>query len=712
MPTTKIGIGQSAEAQIMILNILTSTVYTDKKAAVLREYACNAADANVESGRGDQPFTVRLPNRLDATLAIRDFGYGMTQQQILETFCLLGESSKRHSNAFTGMLGIGSKAGFAYGDVFTVTSYSGGMKTIYNCYREKGVPMLAKMHEESTKEPHGIEVKVPVRDADFADFAQKAERIYRYFKVRPTITGQPITWNDRAKMYSGTGWRYVGDGKPSVAIMGNVGYELNPASMGFKYLGYNQHGREETLLGLGIELDFDIGDLEIAANREGLQYHDGTIKAINTKLAVAIGEIGKLFTDKISNAPSLWEAKMLFHDNFEVLGNSYSTNNLKRVVDGKIMWKGTTITSGEMDIYNDTADPLVRVSKYEPSRAYRRLYGSPSDILPSLHPNPQQVQASEKITLVINDLPSKQNSPARMKGHFETHTDCKGIVVFAFDTPTAETIYWTRKKMTGAPTVLLSSIPPSVTSSGVGISGPSAHKAKHSAKVFELHEDCTTPIPSGYGTNQPKSLWWNTVTKNLKTDSGVYVMIDCFSVERPGGIAPRWETPWDLIPRVKAMRAAGLISGPVYGFKGDRIAKLGPKWIPLEVDIKTKMDSLIAKDKFSQQLADYLAARAYTAPVECKDAVKFAPGTPMRKLMDEYTRMYQPKAPMKLLELVNADRMEPWLVKPTVPAPSFDLDKQEDVMLTSYPLLKHFSKPYDRCEIDDIASYAKLIEAK
>jgi hypothetical protein len=189
-------------------------------------------------------------------------------------------------------------------------------------------------------------------------------------------------------------------------------------------------------------------------------------------------------------------------------------------------------------------------------------------------------------------------------------------------------------------------------------------------------------------------------------------MIDCFSVERPGGIAPRWETPWDLIPRVKAMRAAGLISGPVYGFKGDRIAKLGPKWIPLEVDIKTKMDSLIAKDKFSQQLADYLAARAYTAPVECKDAVKFAPGTPMRKLMDEYTRMYQPKAPMKLLELVNADRMEPWLVKPTVPAPSFDLDKQEDVMLTSYPLLKHFSKPYDRCEIDDIASYAKLIEAK
>ena len=86
---------------------LLRDAYSDPITAVLREYSVNAADAHVEAGIPDKPFEVTLPGRLEPVLKIRDFGHGLTPEQIEGLFCSYGASSKRQSNDYTGCLGIG-----------------------------------------------------------------------------------------------------------------------------------------------------------------------------------------------------------------------------------------------------------------------------------------------------------------------------------------------------------------------------------------------------------------------------------------------------------------------------------------------------------------------------------------------------------------------------------------------------------------------------
>lgn len=680
MSTENIGISDNAQDQMMILNILTKSVYTDPLAAVLREYGCNGADANVEAGKGDLPIDVRLPNKLDPTLSIRDYGFGMDQEQMIKTFCRLGKSSKRDSNAFTGMLGIGSKAGFAYGDQFMVISRSKGVKTIYNAFRDKGIPKLAKMHEEPTDEPSGIEIKVPVRAEDMPEFTAKAERVYRYFKVRPNITGAVVTWGDRSQEFAGTGWRFLGRGQQSVAIMGNVGYKLDGEALGaggppveFTWQRRHSERPEGALLDLGIELDFNIGDLEVAANREGLQYDEETKKVLLAKLQVVISEIGQVLSDKIANAPSMWEAKMQFHSLFDGLSTA-NTYDLHRVIGPKIVWQGTPINSARVTLHSDIDG--ASVSRFSRNGGRTHATGA---LKIRLWPNPHELDASENVTLVINDLKSKANAPARMRGHFSTHPQCTDIVVFAFHSQKAQDDYWKEKHLEGAPTINLSTIAPQVLAFG-GTSSPSAHKSKHSAKAFKLIETSAGPDYRGHA----KSSCWEIESVDLKDDAGVYVELSSFNVREPK--TKMWSAPWGFVDTVKLLRAAGMITGPVYGFKADRIPKLGPKWVPLADSLQKRMDTLVAKDGFAQEIADYIAVTAYDALLPDSSVKLFPDGSSVRALLDEQVRMRKPRQ-KKLMEVVESRDAEAWLERPVIPAPSVDLETLELTARKDYPMI-------------------------
>jgi hypothetical protein len=691
MPTVSMGISDNAEDQLMILNVLSNTLYSDKIAAVLREYGCNAADANVEAGKGDLPIEVRLPNRLDLSVSIRDFGYGMTEDQIANVFCRLGRSTKRNSNAFTGMLGIGSKAGFAYGDHFLVTSWTGGVKIVYNAYRDQGVPKLAKMHEEPSDAPDGIEVKVPVRQEDADEFVRKAERVYRYFKVRPIIHGAKVEWDDRAQEYAGTGWRYTGSGK-SVAIMGNVGYDLNASAMGYHNV-YRYGGGDpdpvECLIGLGVEVDFEIGDLEIAANREGLQYKDLTKAAIKQRLLLAASEIGQVFTGKISGASSLWEAKRYYHENFEQLrsGGHYTLN---QVVKGQVMWNGKVIKNSFFTLENKEKTPGVAFTRITRRGRVRggtmiglRNYSSPDSVTPD-----------GQITLVVNDLPAKKQSPARMRGWFEANANCRDIYVFTFADANAQATYWKNRGLDNAPTVLMSTITPwfSPTSQG---GGNGTKNSKHSAKVFVLNEK------TAINKYSAKSSWWDTEKVDIKNDTGVYVVIEQFAVRQPG----IYDHPSVFRTKVERLRTAGLITGPVYGFKPDKAAKLGKNWKRLEVAVKAVLDKILATK--AQALADLVAAEGFNEFVDIKFRSSFPVGSQMREHLDAVYSMRNTKGPKALL---NVD-ISPWCKQPALPDPSINLDTQRKKMLQIYPMfdLVGVSQISNASDVVKIADYVKLV---
>ena len=106
--------------------------YSNTRLAVVREITANALDANTEA-RANRPIEVKLPTSMNPSFAVRDFGGGLSKEDVFGLYSKYGKSTKRTSNNYIGAFGIGKFAPLSYGDSFTCTSFHGGLKshTIY-----------------------------------------------------------------------------------------------------------------------------------------------------------------------------------------------------------------------------------------------------------------------------------------------------------------------------------------------------------------------------------------------------------------------------------------------------------------------------------------------------------------------------------------------------------------------------------------------------
>lgn len=681
-----IGISDNPQDQLMLLNILSDSLYSDKISAVWREYGCNAADATTEAGH-DKPIEICLPTNLDSTATIRDFGLGLSREFMTNGYTKLMVSTKRDSNEMVGCLGIGRMAGLAYGDAFSVTSWHKGVKTIYNIFRDKGMPRIAEMHSEVSDAPSGVEVKVPVRRQDIYGFTQKAERVFRYFKNPPTVHGGTLSYNRSAGSFTGTGWRYTGDGK-QIAIMGNVGYELKSDSFGA--------GKRPELLQLGVELDFAIGDLDITPNREGLQYKDKTIKAVEAGLDVMLKEMAAVFSKKIGGATCLWDAKKAYSAVFEGTDGGYGRRSLREILDANVTWKGQKIGSGRFDIASD--DPEVSLTRYSIDRWRTK---------PKRYTDVDEVHATDKNILVINDL--KVLSPSRIREYCTSHKGAvNNIIVFSFKTDAARVKYWKETGLEGAPTMKLSDMPKPATISSVG-GGPSIHRSKHSARAFVIREN--GPIQGAHTySNTANSQYWDTTSIDKK-GQGVYVLIDKFVAEGYHNDVGRYASgyPATLGPICKRMREAGLLKVPVHGFKKDLADKVGSGWVKLPDYLKAELDALV-KGK-EQLLADCLAAYEYADLFKIKHKGVLPSGCAAWTLLHEVERM---RGTNKIFHYLHTGDGVAWVKTPDTPKPTKDLAALEKKVMDRYPLIPKI--PRSTClaekavDFAPIAQYIKLIE--
>jgi len=263
-------------------NILSSGLYANKIRAIIRELSCNAVDSHTAAGKQDTPFDVHLPNTLDPTFSIRDYGTGLTHAQVQNIYTTYFESTKTESNAFIGALGLGSKSPFSYTDNFTVTAIKDGTRGVYSAFiNGEGVPSIVLMHSEATDQPAGVEVKFAVDSrSDFYKFEEEARYVYTYFRLRPVVNGGDGDFEFRDVEYKDKniipGVHYTGS-RSSRAVMGNIAYPIDLPNP-------EQIGELAGLLSCGLEMHFDIGELDFQASREGLSYIPQTVNAIKAKL--------------------------------------------------------------------------------------------------------------------------------------------------------------------------------------------------------------------------------------------------------------------------------------------------------------------------------------------------------------------------------------------------------------------------------------------
>jgi hypothetical protein len=294
-------------------NILSSGLYANKIRAIVRELSCNAIDSHVAAGKPDVPFDVHLPNTLEPWFSIRDYGTGLSHDQVSNIYTTYFESTKTASNEFIGALGLGSKSPFSYTDNFTVTAIKDGVKGIYSAFiNEQGVPSIALMTSEQTDEPAGVEVKFSVNDRwDFDKFSQEASSVYKWFKLRPVVTGNDYFSISEMEYETENIIPGVHSNKRSMhrsmAVMGNIAYPIEVPNT------EKNLGELASLLDCNLIMEFGIGELDFQASREGLSYIPQTIESIRKKLEAVNAVLATHVAAEADAIKNLWDRALYLH---------------------------------------------------------------------------------------------------------------------------------------------------------------------------------------------------------------------------------------------------------------------------------------------------------------------------------------------------------------------------------------------------------------
>ena len=251
----------------IMIKALTSRLYSNPVASIVRELASNALDACPHT-----PMQITIPNYLDPQFTIRDFGPGLSRNQMVEVFCHFGESSKRSDNSQIGGFGLGAKSPFALVHSFTITSYNNGTETTYIAsIAGDGIPTLNEISSKPTTET-GLKICIP--SSDGYKFREALTQI-RFFKPRPIIDGEEISdpeivYDDYLTMILSS----KDNNKPGV-LVGPVLYPLDTYKLGTTA----QHP---------IILKYGIGEIEVTASREEIVYNRHTIDALKVDYENAI----------------------------------------------------------------------------------------------------------------------------------------------------------------------------------------------------------------------------------------------------------------------------------------------------------------------------------------------------------------------------------------------------------------------------------------
>ena len=252
------------EQNAHMFSMLIGKVYNDLILAPVREWSTNAVDAHILANNPD-PFVVHLPTSDEPHFSVRDFGPGLSEDDILGLFSSFGSSTKRDSNAYNGQFGIGRMSGLAYATSFTVDSYHNGTHYSYLITLQDGIPVNAKLFDSPTSEPNGLKLTLSVKTSDISDFHQRAQYLYRYFDHKPTLNiDLDISTPVDSKLCDD--W-YFHNERGSYVLMANVRYVI--ATSNFKTYGMDH-----------IIFKLPTGSVSITPGRESLSYDEKTQRAI------------------------------------------------------------------------------------------------------------------------------------------------------------------------------------------------------------------------------------------------------------------------------------------------------------------------------------------------------------------------------------------------------------------------------------------------
>lgn len=395
----------SPEDMAPIMAVL-SEIYTSPVNAIVREYTTNAIDSHIEAGQ-TRPVEVTTPNAFNPNLIIQDFGIGMDADDIRNVYSKYGASTKRSSDAVTGMLGIGSKSAFAYSNSFTVTGIKNGVRVVVAVSRdEDGGGSMVIVDESKTDKHNGVTITIPVHDRwaiesaarEFCKFLPKGVVLLdgREPSVRDNWThvASNIVSEDGEIEILNIWENKAGTYADSRVIMGNVAYEPN------SHITPTSHYYNAAVI-----VEVSMGAVVFAPSREKLMDVRKTRKLEEFARESYADIRAKDMLDEIAACPTAAEARQKFLEH---------ANDLSALGIDTVQYNGEDIPKASAFAIYRPGAKAARSCK--PKSEYR-----PNDVLTAV-----SYKLLEKAPLVVFNAPDKALTPI-FRRRLEFYCEQNGI---------------------------------------------------------------------------------------------------------------------------------------------------------------------------------------------------------------------------------------------------------------------------------------------
>ena len=355
-----------------LMTVLTD-LYSNPTLAVVREYSTNAWDAHVAAGNPD-PIRVKLPNPMNNMLVIKDFGTGMSKDDITDHFSKYGWSSKRDNDEETGMLGLGCKSGLTYTSQFTlVTTQDGIQNTVLVTREESGGGVVQIIDTCATDEPNGTEVQIPCKS--YSTMQMEARNYFQYWSRGTVLVDEEepeCIWEDPSAitvdpdiiLLPSLTDRRSGQKATSMVVMGNVASPVNE----YKLPTHLQNNNDR----LRAIIRVPVGSVNFVPSREALQYTKRTLETIEDAWEYINRGLVAVVQEKIDATTNPKEAFYIWQEWQQVL---YYAGRHRSF--GKVTYRGTPFKA-TIDVPDSNRTLLLPLRKNSWSETDRseRIQGS------------------------------------------------------------------------------------------------------------------------------------------------------------------------------------------------------------------------------------------------------------------------------------------------------------------------------------------------
>ena len=305
--------GETAQLQIRpedawtAIKILISQ-YQHPLTSAIREALQNAEDAKWQAG-SERSTRIVAPTALQPSLSVRDYGTGLSYEDMLGLYANVGASTKRADDDQIGGFGIGRLSALAYAESFVVTSYWYGEAHTFFISME-GVHFAGT---EPTDEPNGLKVEFDVAPGDFRAVADFLRSYVWYSTFDLDVVNIEVP---EIQTWVGDGYRVFakhpeGERLETLICMGGILYQV-------AWYRAHDHGYDVRQMARwgGLVIDMPIGALTPVPSREALELSPASDKQI----AKALQRVDRTLNSLLLDGLTLPEQMNLVASNFSGYG--------------------------------------------------------------------------------------------------------------------------------------------------------------------------------------------------------------------------------------------------------------------------------------------------------------------------------------------------------------------------------------------------------